>query len=56
MRHTHLACDFGRNHALLEQIGGLHTPLLHRGKVALWANTAIRRPARLLLYRNLDHP
>jgi hypothetical protein len=37
MRHTHLACDFGRNDALLEQIGGLHTPFLHRGKVASWA-------------------
>ena len=28
MRHTYLACDFGRNHALLEQIGGLHAPSL----------------------------
>jgi hypothetical protein len=56
MRHTNLACDFGRNHALLEQVGGLHTPFLHCGKVASWAIPAIRRPARLLLYRNLDHP
>jgi hypothetical protein len=55
MRHTHLACDFGRNHALLEQTGGLHTPFLHRGKVASWANPTIHRPARLLLDRNLDH-
>jgi hypothetical protein len=56
MRHTHLACDFGRNHALLEQIGGLHTPFLQRSKVAPWPNPAIHRPARLLLYQNLDHP
>ena len=56
MRDTNLACNLGRDHALLEQIGGLHTPLLHRRKVAPWPNTAIHRPARLLLYRNMDHP
>ena len=39
-----------------EQIGGLHTPFLHRGKVAQWPNPAIHRPGRMLPYQNLDHP
>ena len=52
MRHTNLACDLGRNDALLEQIGGAHAPLLHRGKIAPRPYTPLRCPARVLLYRN----
>jgi hypothetical protein len=50
MRDTHLACDLGGDHALLEQVGGSHTPLLQRRKIA-----SRPRLARLLLYRNSGH-
>jgi hypothetical protein len=56
MRDTNLPCTIGRDHALLEQIRGLHTPRLERREVASWPNPPIHRPAPPLLYRNKNHP
>jgi hypothetical protein len=56
VRDTDLPCNLGRNHTLLEQVSRAHTPLLHRGKVASWPHTSLRRTSRLLLYRNNVHP
>jgi hypothetical protein len=56
MGHPDLACNFGWDHALLEQISGLHPPRLQLRKVAAWPKVVvIHRPARLTLYRNIEH-
>ncbi len=55
MRDTHLSCDLGGDHTLLEQVGGTHAPLLHRGKVAARPHAPHHRCAALLLYGNTGH-
>ena len=54
MRYARLAGDLGRYDTLLEEIGGTHAPLLHRGK----SRRGRTRRAVVLapqLYRNILH-